>query len=128
MSTTEPMPPSRRRFLLISNPIAGRMGRHLLQPVIAYLEKAGAAVTRAPVGIDAARRALELADRSDSAGAVLVAGGDGSFRMAAAALLGSSLPLVCCRSAPATCWRMNWSCPASPSISRGCCSMVRPCR
>jgi diacylglycerol kinase (ATP) len=88
------MSPARRRFLLISNPIAGRVGRRLLEPVLAYLEQAGAVVTRPPAaGIQAARDAIDMAVHSRETDAVLVAGGDGSFRMAATALLGSLMPL-----------------------------------
>ena len=84
----------RRRLLLIANPGAGRRGRRLLPPTIAFLEQAGATVTRGPSGsIEDARRALAEAARGDSYDAVLVAGGDGSFRVAATALLGTQMPI-----------------------------------
>lgn len=88
------MPLPRRRFLLIANPGAGRQGRRLLAPTIACLEQAGAAVTHGPPGgIDDARRAITQAAREGVYDAVLVAGGDGSFRVAATALLDSDLPI-----------------------------------
>ena len=88
------MPPPRRRFLLIANPGAGRQGRRLLAPTIVYLEQAGSTVTRGlATGIDAARRALADAASERAYDAVLVAGGDGTFRVAATALLGSDVPI-----------------------------------
>jgi diacylglycerol kinase (ATP) len=89
------MPPAnRRRFLLIANPIAGRLGRRLLEPTLACLEASGATVTRGPPnGIEDARRAIAQAARDGAVDAVLVAGGDGSFRLAATALLGTSMPI-----------------------------------
>lgn len=93
-SDTATMPPPRRRFLLVANPEAGRLGRRMLEPTLDCLAQAGAVVTRAPsTGIKEAARAIALASRGGDVDAVLVAGGDGSFRMAATALLGSGLPI-----------------------------------
>jgi diacylglycerol kinase (ATP) len=88
------MPVPRRRFLLVSNPIAGRLGRRLLEPVIGHLKQAGATVARAPAGgIEVARRAIAEAAAANDVDAVLVAGGDGTFRMAATVLLGKPLAI-----------------------------------
>jgi diacylglycerol kinase (ATP) len=88
------MPLPRRRFLLIANPIAGRQGRRLLEPTLSYLEQAGAFVEHSPAtGIDDVRRTLAETARSGNFDAVLVAGGDGSFRVVATALLGTPTPI-----------------------------------
>lgn len=87
------MPAPRRRFLLVTNPIAGRLGRRLLEPVLDMLQREGASVERCPPGIDAARAAVAEAARTGSVDAVIAAGGDGTFRTAAAEMLGSAVPL-----------------------------------
>ena len=87
------MPAPRRRFLLVTNPIAGRVGRRLLEPVLDMLRREGGSVERCPPGIDAARAAIAEAARTGSVDAVIAAGGDGTFRAAAAEMLGSAVPL-----------------------------------
>ena len=87
------MPAPRRRFLLVTNPIAGRLGRRLLEPVIEILLSQGGSVERCPSGIDAARAAVAEAARTGSVDAVIAAGGDGTFRAAAAEMLATSVPL-----------------------------------
>ena len=88
--------PTRRRFLLIANPIAGHVGRRLLDPVLARLERAGAGIARPSLPtIEAAGIVLREAGGANADGidAVIAAGGDGTFRMVAAQLLGSRIPI-----------------------------------
>lgn len=84
----------RHRFLLISNPIAGRVGRSLLAPVVAKLEQSGAVITRpCDPTIEAAGDAIRSAARDGTIDAVVAAGGDGTLRMVAAGLLDTSVPV-----------------------------------
>ena len=88
------MPLPRRRFLLIANPSAGRQGRRLLEPTLTTLQSAGAAITHAPAsGVEDTRRTVERSALDGEYDAVLVAGGDGSFRVVATALLDSATPV-----------------------------------
>jgi diacylglycerol kinase family enzyme len=84
----------RRRFLLIDNPSAGYGRRDLGRRVTAELEKAGATVVRCggtdETGVQA--RAAE-AVRAGSCDAVIAAGGDGTIRLALAAVAGTRTPL-----------------------------------
>jgi diacylglycerol kinase family enzyme len=83
----------RKRFFLIDNPASGRGRRHLGAQVAADLERAGAAVVRCAAD---ASRACELATSAARDGehdAVIAAGGDGTIRVAAAAVADTQTPL-----------------------------------
>ena len=84
----------RRRFFMIVNPGAGLAGVPLVRDVVAALEAAGASVsTQMPGGPAAARAATRQAAASGTFDAVLAAGGDGTIRQSAAALVGCDVPL-----------------------------------
>jgi diacylglycerol kinase (ATP) len=84
----------RRRFFLVTNPAAGVSGAPLVENVVAALRLGGAIVTRAAAGTqEATRAAVRRAAESGSYDAVVAAGGDGTIRQVAAALLGSGTPL-----------------------------------
>jgi diacylglycerol kinase family enzyme len=84
----------RRRFYLMTNPGAGLTGSPLLEAVANALLSAGAELTLTQPGdIDAARRQVREAAASARYDAVLAAGGDGTVRQVAAALIGSETPL-----------------------------------
>ena len=84
----------RRRFFLIVNPGAGLTGVPLVEEVVAMLEAAGATVTRAtPPDPAAARSAAREAADSGSYDAIIAAGGDGTIRQSAVALIGCNTPL-----------------------------------
>ena len=84
----------RRRFFLIANPAAGVAGAPLVEDVVRALERSGASLTRATaVDFVAARRAARMAADSGSYDAVIAAGGDGTIRHVAAALIGTETPL-----------------------------------
>ena len=84
----------RRNFLLIANPGAGLSGSPLVDQVAEALRREGASVvcTRPP-DVQAARRAAREAATSGRYDAVVAAGGDGTIRQAAAAVLGTDTPL-----------------------------------
>jgi diacylglycerol kinase (ATP) len=84
----------RRRFFLISNPAAGVAGATLVEDAMRALERSGASLTRTmAVDIAAARRAARMAADSGKFDAVIAAGGDGTIRHVAAALIGAETPL-----------------------------------
>jgi diacylglycerol kinase (ATP) len=84
----------RRRFFLILNPGAGIAGVPLVRNVIELLQAAGATISTATPGDPAAARA---ATREAAIGgtfdAILAAGGDGTIRQSAAALVDCDVPL-----------------------------------
>ena len=84
----------RRRFFLIDNPGAGISGSPLVEDVVRPLAKGGASVTRAGAAdMAAARLAVRMAAESGSYDAIVAAGGDGTIRNAAAALIATDMPL-----------------------------------
>lgn len=84
----------RRRFFLVFNPGAGLAGVPLVEDVVRSLEQAGASVTRAtPVDAGAAQAAARRAADSGDYDCVIAAGGDGTIRQSATALIGSATPL-----------------------------------
>ncbi len=84
----------RRRFFLMVNPGAGLTGVPLVKDVLGVLEAAGASVTRATAPNPAAARlTVRQAADSGSYDAVIAAGGDGTIRQSAAALIGCDTPL-----------------------------------
>jgi diacylglycerol kinase family enzyme len=84
----------RRRFFLITNPGAGVAGAPLVDEVVGALRQAGATVARTiAADIVAARRAARLAAESGTYDAIVAAGGDGTIRQVAAALIGAQVPL-----------------------------------
>jgi len=84
----------RRRFHLIFNPGAGVIGSPLLEASLRALERAGARITRStPVDFHGVRRDARAAAASGKCDAVIAAGGDGTIRHVAAALLDQPLPL-----------------------------------
>ncbi len=84
----------RRRFFLVYNPSAGRDRRLYIDAVVASLEQAGATVDRCrSIGVEAARTETSAAARSGAYDAIIAAGGDGTVRQAAIAVLGSTCPV-----------------------------------
>ena len=84
----------RRRFFLIANPAAGVAGAPLVEDVVRALERQGASLTRTiAADIVAVRRAARMAADSGTYDAVIAAGGDGTIRHVAAALIGTDTPL-----------------------------------
>jgi diacylglycerol kinase family enzyme len=84
----------RRRFHLIFNPGAGVIGSPLLEATVRALERAGATVTRAtPADFRGLRAEARTAAASRAYDAIIAAGGDGTIRHVAAALLDQPVPL-----------------------------------
>ena len=84
----------RRRLFVISNPGAGLSHSSLIDDAVRALERAGASLTRVrPASIDAARLAAREAAASGSYDAIVAAGGDGTIRHVASALIDSGTPL-----------------------------------
>jgi diacylglycerol kinase (ATP) len=84
----------RRNFFLIANPGAGLGGSPLVNQVANALRQAGASVARTmPQDIHAARKAARDAAACGRYDAVVAAGGDGTIRQVAAAILGADTPL-----------------------------------
>jgi diacylglycerol kinase family enzyme len=84
----------RRRFFLIANPDAGMVGVPLVEDAVRLLGQQGASVARvSPGGGEAARLAVRKAASSGAYDAIVAAGGDGTIRQVAAALIGSATPL-----------------------------------
>jgi diacylglycerol kinase family enzyme len=89
--TDAPAATSRRRFLLVENPIAGVSRRTLTDDVVRALELRGAAVTRLGAEADLARVGwAEAAARYD---AVIAAGGDGTVRALGRCVAATDLPV-----------------------------------
>ena len=84
----------RRRFHLIFNPGAGVTGAPLLEATVRALQRAGATITRSMPGdfraLHADARAAAVSGDCD---AIIAAGGDGTIRQVAAALLDQPIPL-----------------------------------
>lgn len=84
----------RRNFLFIANPGAGLIGSPLIDQVMTALRQAGGSVTcTRPKDIGAARKAAGEAAACGRYDAIVAAGGDGTIRQVAAALLGTDTPL-----------------------------------
>jgi diacylglycerol kinase (ATP) len=84
----------RRRFFLVTNPAAGIGGLPLIEGVVARLERGGAVITRAPYGsLAEARAAARDAAACGGFDAIIAAGGDGTIRQVACAVIGFSTPL-----------------------------------
>lgn len=84
----------RHRFFLIANPGAGVAGAPLVDDVVQLLGRRGATVTRTTAAdVVAARRAARLAAEGGTYDAIVAAGGDGTIRQVAAALIGTDTPL-----------------------------------
>ena len=81
----------RRRFFLIANPTAGVAGAPLVEEVVRALERQAARPLTRTMAADsvAARRAARMAADSGNYDAVIAAGGDGTIRHVAAALIGT---------------------------------------
>jgi diacylglycerol kinase family enzyme len=83
----------RRRFFLIANPGAGLVGAPLVGEVVRMLERNGASVTHAVAGDMASARQAAQSAASEAYDAVIAAGGDGTIRQVATALMGTDMPL-----------------------------------
>ena len=79
----------RRRFLLVSNPTAGRRRATLAERVLAELERRGAEIERGPGAFPFAN----LRDRIGQNDAVIACGGDGTLRAVGAALGAADVPV-----------------------------------
>src|SRR5258708_2835655 len=87
-------PSMRQRFFVVENPGAGIAGSPLVEDVLRLLAKSGGSVTRVRAAdVTAARLAVREAAESGAYDAILAAGGDGTIRHAAAALIGTEMPL-----------------------------------
>ena len=84
----------RHRLYLIANPGAGVSGSPLVEEVVNALLRAGAEVTLTqPADIECGRSQAREAAECGRYDAVLAAGGDGTIRQVAAALIGTETPL-----------------------------------
>lgn len=84
----------RRRFFLVENPGAGVAGSPLVEDVVRLLAKGGATVTRTRgADIPTDQRAVRRAAESGRYDAIIAAGGDGTIRHAAVALIGTDVAL-----------------------------------
>lgn len=85
----------RARFLLISNRFAGIAHSRLVAESVAALRSAGAKVDHVePDSVAQARKLAAFAAREQAVDAVIAAGGDGTIRQIACALIGTSMPLA----------------------------------
>jgi diacylglycerol kinase (ATP) len=83
----------RHNFFIVANPGAGLSGSPLVDQVTAALRQAGASVTCArPGNIEGARNLANEAATGGRYDAIIAAGGDGTIRQMAAALLGGDAP------------------------------------
>ncbi|MGI9525060.1 MAG: diacylglycerol/lipid kinase family protein [Hyphomicrobiaceae bacterium] len=93
-STLTPSRCRRRRFRVIHNPTAGMRNRLRLRRVLEFLNEDGCEiVVRNALNLSENHALAKSARESDDFDAVVAAGGDGTVRAAAAALLDSNLPL-----------------------------------
>jgi YegS/Rv2252/BmrU family lipid kinase len=84
----------RRRFFLIINPGAGIIGSSLVERSVAVMEARGATITRAtPASFGELQGIARGAVDASMYDAVIAAGGDGTIRRTAAALIGTGMPL-----------------------------------
>jgi diacylglycerol kinase (ATP) len=83
----------RRRFFVVQNPGAGVAGSPLVEDVMRLLANSGGEVTRARADIAAAQLAVREAAQSGNYDAIVAAGGDGTIRNAAGALIATDMPL-----------------------------------
>ncbi len=84
----------RKRFFLMENPVAGIAGSALVEDVVRELGRHGALITRfRGADIAAARGAARKAAESGHYDAIVAAGGDGTIRHIATALLGAEADL-----------------------------------
>jgi len=84
----------RHNFFIVANPGAGLSGSPLVDQVTAGLRQAGATVTCArPGNVEDARNLAHAAAAGGRYDAIVAAGGDGTIRQVAAALLGGDAPL-----------------------------------
>jgi diacylglycerol kinase (ATP) len=84
----------RRRFFLIANPGAGVAGVPLVEEVMRELASRGATVERTTAAsLKIATHAAREAAESGRYDAIVAAGGDGTIRHVAAALIGTDIPL-----------------------------------
>jgi diacylglycerol kinase family enzyme len=84
----------RRRLFVISNPGAGISHSSRIKDTMRALEQSGASLTHVrPEGVEAGRRAAREAAASGAYDAVVAAGGDGTIRHIASALIGTTVPL-----------------------------------
>lgn len=83
----------RHSFFIIANPGAGLSASPLVDQVTAALRQAGASVTCArPGNVEGARNLAHEAAAGGRHDAIVAAGGDGTIRQVAAALLGGNAP------------------------------------
>jgi diacylglycerol kinase family enzyme len=88
------MPPARRRLYLIANPGAGLVGSPLVQEVVNALLRAGVELTvTQPADSETGRSQAREAAACGRYDAILAAGGDGTIRQVATALIGTQTPL-----------------------------------